>query len=98
MSHTATDTPARAQGVPRFTFARLGVANSSLGAGCEAFAGDEEGAGRRVGRGAQVTGEGLPSILGHSVWLRLHTAAAHCCGSRRGTLTAIIHRNKKMQI
>lgn len=90
-SHCYPDT----QEVPHFTFACLGVAHSSFGAGSEAFAGDEKGAWRRVGRGAQVTGEGLASILGHSVWLSLHTAAAHCCESKGNiTSSTVIHRNK----
>lgn len=77
--------PIGTQEVPRVTFACLGVAHSSFGAGGKAFTGDEEGAGWRVGRGAQVTGEGLASILGHSIWLSLHTAATHCCESEGNT-------------
>jgi len=59
------------------TSAGLGVPYGPLGAGVQGLAGGQQGARRRVGGRAQVTGEGLAGILGQNVRLSLHTGAAH---------------------
>lgn len=61
------------------TSASFRIAHSSLGAGCQSFTVDHQGAGGSVHWGPKVPRESFAGILRHVIRLGLYSTATHCC-------------------